>query len=103
MLNSKNRAQLKSIAHKELDNIVKINIGKDLISEEVIKSIKNCFNTHEIVKISFLKSALEKNTKNEMIFDLASATHSDIIQIIGNTALLYKPNDKLPNHIILKK
>ena len=101
MLSSKNKAELKRIAHSE--DLVKINIGKDLLTNSVIESIENCFSTHELIKISFLKSALANKTKQEFILDLISNLDCDVIQIIGNTAIIYRENKALKNHIILSR
>ena len=101
MLSSKNKQQLKRIAHSS--DVFKINIGKELLNNQVIYNIQNAFNTRELIKISFLKSALENGDKNAIILDLASSLNCDIVQIIGNTVLLYKPNSELKNRIILEK
>ena len=99
MLSTKNRAKLKKIAHST--ELVKINIGKGLLDEQVVKNISNCFNTHELVKISFLKSSLEEENREELILDLVSALRCELIQKIGNTIILYKENKKLKDHIVL--
>lgn len=101
MLTSKNKATLKHIAHSQ--DLVKINIGKDLISQSVIDSIENCFNTHELIKISFLKSSFQEKTKNELIVTLVDELDCDVIQIIGNTCIIYRENKDIPNHIILPR
>lgn len=103
MLTSKNRAELRSIAHSMQKDLPKIEIGKDLIDRNVIQNINNCFKTHELIKISFLRSAHENADKRQLILDISSETKSDVIQIIGNTALLYKENTKLKDHITLTK
>ena len=103
MLTSKNRSELKTIAHRNIKDIVKIELGKDGIDEKLIKNINNCFKTHEIIKVSFLKSAYVNNEKQQLVLDISSATHSEVVQIIGNTVLLYKENDKLKDHIVLSK
>lgn len=101
MLNNKNRAQLKTIAHST--ELVKINIGKDLLTDSAIQSIENCFSTHELIKIGFLKSALGNTTKQELILDLIDALDCDVIQSIGNTIIIYRENKDIKDHIILKR
>lgn len=101
MLSSKNKQQLKKIAHTE--DVLKINIGKELLNKSVISNILTAFNTRELIKISFLKSALETGNKNEIILDVVSALRCEVVQIIGNTVLIYKPNPKLKDHIVLEK
>ena len=99
MLSTKNKAKLKKIAHSS--ELVKINIGKGLIDENVVNNINNCFNTHELVKISFLTNSLEEENRETLILDLISELKCDIIQKIGNTLILYKENKKLKDHIVL--
>ena len=77
MLNSKSKAQLKTIAHSS--DLVKINIGKDLLTDSFIQSVENCFSTHELIKISFLKSALGATSKQELILDLIDALDCDVV------------------------
>lgn len=101
MLSSKNKAELKKIAHSS--ELVKINIGKDLLNDSLIESIENCFSTHELIKISFLKSALASKSKQEFILDLIDALDCDVVQIIGNTAIIYRENKEIKNHIVLSR
>jgi len=103
MLTNKQRAQLRTIAHSTIKDVPKIEIGKDLLDQNVILNINNCFKTHEIVKISFLRAAHENADKREIILDISAATKAEVIQVIGNTALLYKENTKLKDHIVLGK
>lgn len=101
MLNSKSKAQLKTIAHSS--DLVKINIGKDLLTDSFIQSVENCFSTHELIKISFLKSALGAISKQELILDLIDALDCDVVQSIGNTIIIYRENKDIKDHIILKR
>ena len=99
MLNSK--SQLKTVAHSS--DLVKINIGKDLLTDSFIQSVENCFSTHELIKISFLKSALGATSKQELILDLIDALDCDVVQSIGNTIIIYRENKDIKDHIILKR
>ena len=101
MTTNKQKQQLKKIAHSS--DILKINIGKEVLDKDVIKNIDNSFNTRELIKISFLKSALDNCDKNTLIIDLTSHLKCEVVQTIGNTMLIYRPNDKLKDHIILEK
>lgn len=64
-------------------------IGKDGLSDAFIEMIENAFRTHEIIKISILKTV--EDDRKTLAFDLARLTNSELIQIIGRQIILYKP------------
>ncbi len=69
MLTNKDKSTLKQIIHSDMKKIVNFNIGKESLNENNIKMLKNAFNTHEIIKISFLKSCLEQENKQQLILN----------------------------------
>lgn len=99
MINNKQKAKLKTIAHQ--NDLVKFNIGKDGVDENVLTMLKNAFDKHELIKVAFLKSALDNFNFEEVILDLSANLDAIIIQKIGKTIILYKENKKLKDHIIL--
>lgn len=101
MLNNKQKTILKQYVHAHIKEVVNFNIGKDNINENTFKMLKNAFNTHEIIKITFLKSCLEQNNKQQLILDITSNLNADLVQSIGHTIILYKENKDLKNHITL--
>lgn len=74
-------------------------IGKDGIHENLIKTIDDSLEAHELIKISVLKNC-EEDIK-ELAFDLSYLTNSNLIQIVGRIIILYrrsqKPKIELPN------
>ena len=99
MLSNKNKAEIKRFAQQNEKSILKVNVGKDLIYKNVVEMINKAFNTRELVKICFLKSSTAQKSKN----DLTSLLNCEVVQVIGNSILLYKPNDKISNRIVLSK
>ncbi len=98
MLKSKQKSFLKSYAHSH--DLVKINIGKDLISPEALQNIENALRKHELVKVYFLKSAIvDKEDLNQLIIELSSSLNCEIVQKIGHSIVIYKENKKSPLHI----
>lgn len=86
-LTSKQRAELRSEAHslKPVQHI-----GKDGISEAVLRSIAEAFNTRELVKIKVLDGA--PASPREMALEVASLMDDvEIIQVIGGVVVLYRP------------
>ena len=103
MLSNKNKAEIKRFAQQNEKSILKVNVGKDLIYKNVVEMINKAFNTRELVKICCLKSSTAQKSKNELIIDLTSLLNCEVVQVIGNSILLYKPNDKISNRIVLSK
>ncbi len=64
-------------------------VGKEGISEGTLKALENSFNTKELVKIK-----LQENCpldKQEVADILCRKSRSELVQILGNTILLYRP------------
>lgn len=91
MLNSKQRAKLKSIA-ANIDTILQI--GKGGIGEELITQADDALEAREIIKIHILESAPEAAAS--LANELADATNSEVVQIIGKRIVLYRKNKKNP-------
>ena len=89
MLDNKQKKYLKSLANG-LNAIFQV--GKDGVSKNQIIGIKDALEAHELVKISILKTCL--SPVREVALDIASATRSEIIQVIGRTIVLYKESKK---------
>lgn len=87
VLTSKQKAYLKSKAHT-LASIHQL--GKNQITPEFIEMLNKALKAHELVKIHTLKSA--EVPLRELALDVAGATKSQIVQIIGRYIILYKEN-----------
>ena len=89
MLNTKQKRQLKS-----LGNTLRplFNVGKDGISVNLIETLEDSLRAHELVKISVLKTCT--TPVMEIALDIVSMTHSELVQVIGRTILIYKQSDK---------
>lgn len=84
-LTGKQKRYLRGLAN-HLSAVVMI--GKDGITNTVIKSLDNALEAHELVKVSVLKSC--EIEFNEITIDLVANTHSDLVQTIGKTIILYR-------------
>ncbi|KGG80186.1 ribosome assembly RNA-binding protein YhbY [Caloranaerobacter azorensis] len=85
MLTGRQRSYLKSIANG-LDPIIQI--GKNGISENLIKQIDDALEAREIIKVKILNNSLleTKETANK----IAKLTDSEFVQSIGNKFVLYR-------------
>ena len=91
MLNSKHRAKLRGIASSE-QTIMQI--GKGGITETVIKQVSDALTARELIKIKILENA--PVFAREAAENLAKATNSEVVTVIGTKAVLYKKNEKEP-------
>ena len=91
MLTSKQRAKLKSIA-STTDTILQI--GKGGLGEQLITQVTDALKARELIKLHVLESAPE--SAKELAETLATATKSEVVQIIGKRIVLYKRNEQKP-------
>ena len=85
MLTGKQKRYLRSKAH-HLDPIFQV--GKGGVNENMVKQVSEALEARELFKISVLQNCEED--KNVVAQQLAEGTGADIVQIIGNTIVLYK-------------
>lgn len=96
MLNGKQKRYLRALASKEK---ALFQIGKEGINDNFIDLLKSAIKARELIKISILKTCdLEAN---EVAIDLAAASNSEIVQIIGRTIILFKQSKE--KKIVLPK
>ncbi len=94
-LTSKQRAQLRGLANG-IGTIIQI--GKDGIGENLIKQTDSALEARELVKGRVLDNNLEYDAWTAAA-ELAKATRSEVVQVIGTKFILYreshsKPKDK---------
>ena len=94
-LTSKQRAQLRGLANT-IDTI--IHIGKDGLGENLIKQADDALEARELIKGRVLDNNLEYDARTAAE-ELAKATRSEVVQVIGTRFVLYreshsKPRDK---------
>ena len=88
MLTSKQRAYLRGLASKE-DTIMQI--GKNGISENLIKTISDALEARELIKLRVLENSEESpRSAAELI---AEATGSDVVTVIGTKFVLYRESE----------
>lgn len=95
MLNSKQRAALRGIASKT-DAIFQI--GKGGIGEAMVKSVSDALEARELIKLSVLENSAD--TARDAAEELARATDSEVVAVIGRKIVLYKVSSKPENRKI---
>jgi RNA-binding protein len=84
------RADLRAEAH-HLNATV--HVGQHGLSPTLIASLDDTLRTHELVKVKLGKTA--ELTAKDAAGQLAAATKSEVIQVIGHTATFYRENPDL--------
>ena len=85
-LTSKQRAQLRGLANS-IDTI--LHIGKDGIGDNLIKQADDALEARELIKGKVLENCML--TSREAAEELAKATRSEVVQVIGTKVVLYRP------------
>lgn len=91
MITSKQRAFLRSLANP-LDTILMI--GKDGMSEDIIKQADSALTARELIKGKVLETA--GITARQAADELAAPLSAEVIQVIGGKFVLYRRNQKEP-------
>jgi RNA-binding protein len=90
-LSGKQRRHLRALGH-HLDAVVQI--GKDGLSEAFLAAVQQALEDHELIKVRVLEtSAVDRH---DAAGELASATGSQVAQVLGNTILLYRARAEDP-------
>ena len=84
------RAELRAEAHHLSATV---HVGQHGLSPSLITSLDDALRTHELVKLKLGKAADIK--PKDAAGQLAGATKSDVIQVIGRTATFYRENPDL--------
>ena len=91
-LTSKQRAQLRGLAN-DIDTIV--HIGKDGIGDNLIKQADDALEARELVKGKVLDNNIDYDAKTAAE-ELAKATRSEVVQVIGTKFVLYRESHSKP-------
>ena len=86
-LSGADRKHLRSLGQK-LEPFVMI--GKNGVTDKVIESTGMALEAHELVKVRFVD---RKDEKRALIDELAAGTQSEVVGMIGHTALLYRQQE----------
>ena len=84
------RADLRSEAHHLSATV---HVGQHGLSPALIGSLDDALRTHELVKVKLGKNA--EVMPKDAAAELATATASEVIQVIGRTATFFRENAEL--------
>lgn len=85
MFTSKQRAKLKSLA-----STIKpvMQVGKEGISENLVKSLSDALEARELIKVTLLPSSGEDG--DNLAQNLAELLHAEVVAVIGRKAIFYR-------------
>ena len=94
------RAQLRGLANS-IDTI--LHVGKDGIGDNLVKQADDALEARELIKGKVLENSML--TAREAAEDLAKATRSEVVQVIGTKFVLYRQshNKDKKDRIVLVK
>ena len=88
-MTSKERAKLRGIANR-VPSLYQV--GKDGISENMVKQIDDALTARELIKGNVLENSML--SAREAAEELAQKPESQVVQVIGNKFILYRKSDK---------
>ena len=88
-MTSKERAYLKGLANR-VPSLYQV--GKDGISENMIKQIDDALAARELIKGNVLENSML--SVREVAEELAEKTGAQVVQVIGNKFILYRRSEK---------
>lgn len=97
MLTNTQKKQLKGIASTLK---IKYQLGKNEITDTALAMFDKALVAHELIKIDIMKGVA--TAKMELALDLSSKLNAEIVQVIGNTIVLYKRNKDNPKIQLVK-
>ncbi|MCE7794177.1 ribosome assembly RNA-binding protein YhbY [Salipaludibacillus sp. CUR1] len=89
MLTGKQKRFLRSEAH-HLKPIFQV--GKAGVNPNLIKQVDDALEARELIKVSILQNCAED--KDDAAREIASGAKADVVQVIGNTIILYKESEE---------
>jgi len=94
-LSGKQRRHLRALGH-HLQPVVQV--GHEGITEALVKETDQQLETHELIKVKIGESAPED--RHGAAEHLAGRTASQVAQVLGRTALLYRARKEEPKIIL---
>ena len=90
-LTGKQRRALRALGH-HLKAVLQV--GHAGLTPGLLAAVEQALHDHELVKVRVLETAPESRT--EVAATLASATESEVAQVLGRTVLLYRHRAEKP-------
>ena len=89
-LTGKQKKYLRGLGHHMQQSVI---VGREGITEDLVQSCDEGLQAHELIKIKLGQNC--PLDKKEAARELATQTGSHLVQLVGKTILLYRPNREL--------
>ena len=90
-LSGRQRRHLRALGH-HLQPVLQV--GHEGISEAVVRAANQQLETHELIKVRIGESSPQD--RHQAAEQLAARTGAQVAQVLGRTALLYRPRKEKP-------
>ncbi len=90
-MTSKERAALRAQANS-LEPLFQV--GKGGVNDALIAQTEDAFRTRELLKLKVLLETAPKSPR-EIAEEIAKATNSEVVQVVGGSMIFYKENPEL--------
>jgi RNA-binding protein len=90
-LSARDKRSLKSIGMTMADDC---HLGKAGLSESFLKVVNDLLDRRELIKMRF--DDVQGPARKEMAQELADILQAHLVNVVGRTALFYRPNLSLP-------
>ena len=95
MLSDAQRKHLRRLGH---DRNPVVLIGNAGIGPNLVAEMDRALTDHELVKVRALVG--DRGLRDELLAELATATHSEMVQRIGHVALYYRRHPDQPTILL---
>lgn len=85
MLTGKQKRHLRSLSQTKK---AIIQIGKNGITDNLLKTIHDSLEAHELIKVSILQNCMLE--KDDIANEITGELNCDLVQTIGNQMILYR-------------
>lgn len=96
-LTGKQRRHLRALGH-HLDPVVQV--GHEGVSDAVVRQADQQLESHELIKVKIGESSPQD--RHQAAEALAQRTQARVAQVLGRTALLYRPRKDKPGIVLPK-
>jgi RNA-binding protein len=94
-LSEKQKKHLRRLAHPMHPIVMLGNAG---LTDGVVNELERALSDHELVKVGARVG--DRDARNEALGQLATRTHAELVQRVGNVGVFYRRSKTLPKIVI---